>query len=59
MGLMVAESPSTQKMLKTLEPITFPMAKSVFPFRTATTAVANSGNEVPIATIVNPTNDSE
>ena len=58
-GLMVAESPSTQKMLKTFEPITFPIARSVLPFLTATTAVTSSGNDVPIATMVNPTEDSE
>ena len=43
-----------KKMLKMLEPMTLPTAMSQFFFTVATTEVANSGNEVPAATIVSP-----
>ena len=42
-----------------LEPTILAMAISVFFLRAATTDVANSGNEVPIDTIVNPITRSE
>ena len=57
-GVMLALQPNTKNMLKRLLPITFPMAISGFFFNAATTEVANSGNEVPPATKVNPIIDS-
>ena len=53
-GVTVAEQPSTKKMLKRLLPTTLPMAISGFFFRAATMLVANSGSEVPPATMVKP-----
>ena len=50
--------PNTKKTLNRLDPITFPIAISGFFFKAATTEVANSGREVPIATRVNPITDS-
>ena len=41
----------TKRILKILEPITFPIAISPFFFVAATTEVTNSGNDVPAATI--------
>ena len=49
------EIPNTKKILKILDPITFPNAISLSPLRAATIEVTNSGNEVPTATIVKPT----
>ena len=43
-----------KRILKIFEPITFPIAISLFLFVAATIEVTNSGNEVPAATIVNP-----
>ena len=43
---------SINRILKILEPITFPMAISLFRFDAATTEVTSSGSEVPAATIV-------
>ena len=54
MGLMNPVSPNTIRMLKTLEPRTLPMAMPLLPLRAATTVVASSGREVPIATTVRP-----
>ncbi len=45
-------SPKIPRTLKKLEPTTFPTAISLFFFIAATTDVANSGNEVPTASIV-------
>ena len=42
-----------------LEPTTLPTARSAFPFLAAMAEVTNSGNDVPIATTVNPINVSE
>jgi len=53
-GLIVAVIPKIRKTFSILEPITFPIAISEFFLYAATTDVANSGNEVPIATIVKP-----
>lgn len=53
-GLMVTEAPSTKSRLKILEPITFPTAISVSPFKAAAILVTSSGREVPMATIVRP-----
>ena len=55
---MVALAPNTKKTLNRLEPITLPMAISGFFFKAATTEVANSGSEVPMATSVKPIIDS-
>lgn len=46
-------------MLNTLEPSAFPMAIPLFPLRADTTLVANSGREVPPATIVRPITASD
>ena len=48
------DTPKIKKILKILEPITFPTAISLSPFLAAMIDVTNSGNEVPTATIVNP-----
>ena len=53
-GEIVAEAPSTNKMLNILEPITFPNAIEDSPFIAAIIEVTNSGSEVPIDTIVRP-----
>ena len=53
-GLMTPVRPMTSKMLNTLDPNTFPMAIPLLPLRAATTLVANSGIDVPIATTVRP-----
>ena len=52
MGEMSPLTESMNKMLKILEPITFPMAISLFCFEAATMEVTNSGSEVPAATMV-------
>ena len=49
-----ADTPATQRMLKMLLPIMFPMAMSVFPFLAAVTEVTSSGSDVPNAIIVRP-----
>ena len=53
-GLIAAAIPSTSKMLKMLEPITFPSAISTSFFLAATMEVTSSGRLVPSATIVSP-----
>lgn len=58
-GVIKAETPSTKKILKILEPTTLPIAISTFFFLTATIDVANSGSEVPIETMVSPITRSE
>ncbi len=50
--------PNTQKILKIFDPTTFPIEISDLFLREATAQVANSGKEVPSATIVNPMSDS-
>ena len=57
-GVIVALIPNTKKMLNRLLPTTLPIANPGFFFIAATTDVANSGNEVPPATNVNPITDS-
>lgn len=57
-GVITAEIPRIQKMLKMFEPKMFPTAISIFLRYTAATEVANSGNDVPTATIVKPINAS-
>ncbi len=47
--------PNTKNTLVIFDPTTFEMTISVEPFKTATTDEANSGIEVPKATIVKPT----
>lgn len=51
---MVPAMPTTASVLKRLEPMTLPRAMSCSPFRAAITDDANSGSEVPIATMVRP-----
>ena len=53
-GQIAAVVPRMASMLNTLLPITLPMAMAELPFFAATTLVANSGSEVPHATIVSP-----
>ena len=53
-GLMRPTMPRTASKLNIFEPITFPMANSCSPFKTPATEAANSGSEVPRATIVRP-----
>ena len=55
-GIISADVPTTNKMLKMLLPTIFPIAMSAFPLRAATTEVNNSGREVPSATMVSPIN---
>ena len=49
-----ATIPKTRQTFATLEPTTFPITISVSPANTAATDAANSGKEVPNATIVTP-----
>jgi len=53
-GLIKALIDRIKRILKMLEPITFPIAISLFFLKAATIEVTNSGNEVPAAIIVNP-----
>ena len=46
--------PRIKKILKRLEPMTFPIAISFSFFFAATMEVTSSGSEVPIATTVSP-----
>ena len=50
-----ALSPTITSTLKMLLPITLPIARSLFPARTAPIETASSGELVPSATIVSPT----
>ena len=54
-GQMTAVEPRMARVLNTLLPMTLPMAMAELPFFAATTLVANSGSEVPPATMVRPT----
>ena len=54
---MVALHPNTKKILNKLLPITLPTAIPEFFFKAAVTGVANSGSEVPPATMVNAAGD--
>ena len=57
-GLITDDKPNINNMLKVLDPNIFPRAMSFSPFLAATKEVTSSGREVPIATIVRPTNFS-
>src|SRR5690625_210817 len=57
-GEMTEADPSTKSMLKILLPTILPSAISLSFFHAAVTDVTNSGSDVPIAIIVNPTNVS-
>jgi len=46
--------PNIKKILKIFEPITFPIAISLFFLKAATSDVTSSGREVPIETMVRP-----
>ncbi len=52
MGATTAVIPRTNNMLKMLDPIEFPIARSTLPFLAAVMPVTTSGREVPIAIIV-------
>ena len=56
---IAADSPSTKRMFERFEPTTFPIARSASPLEAATADVTSSGSDVPIATIVSPTNVSD
>jgi len=53
-GSIILLIDKTSRMLKILEPITFPIAISLFFFAAATMDVTNSGSDVPAAIMVNP-----
>ena len=55
-GVISALEPTTNRILKILDPMMFPIAMSALPFLAAVTEVTSSGKEVPKATIVNPIN---
>lgn len=52
MGLTNELMDKMRKILKIFDPIIFPTARSLFFFMAATTEVASSGNDVPMATMV-------
>ena len=49
--------PKMANVLKMFEPMTFPMATSLFPWNADRVLTTNSGMDVPMATIVNPMKD--
>ena len=53
-GEIVADIPRIKRILKIFDPIAFPRARPLSPFRVATIEVTSSGREVPIATMVRP-----
>ena len=53
-GLIAEPTPSTSRILKMFDPMTFPTAISTSFFRAATIEVTSSGRLVPIAQIVSP-----
>ncbi len=57
-GFIIAALPSTRQVLRIFEPTILPMIISGFPFFRAVREAANSGRDVPSATIVNPIIDS-
>ena len=57
-GEIIEQNPKIKTILNKDEPIALPTAISASPFLAATTEVTSSGNEVPTATIVKPTNKS-
>ena len=54
--LIALLTPKTNNMLNIFNPITFPIIIPVSPFFNAVKEVTTSGNDVPIATMVKPTN---
>ncbi len=56
---MMELTPKTRKTLKMFEPITLPTARSAFLLKAAVAEVTNSGNDVPIATMLSPIKDSD
>ena len=50
----MALRPSTRPMLARFDPMTFPMARSPFPPKAATSETTSSGADVPIDTTVRP-----
>jgi hypothetical protein len=59
MGLINAVIPNIKAMLLIFEPITFPIAISLFPSSAEPTLTTNSGLLVPNATTVKPTTSGE
>ena len=57
-ALIALLAPNTNKMLKMFDPMTLPIINSFSPFFKAVSEVTSSGKEVPIATMVKPTNVS-
>ena len=53
-GEITADVPRIKRILNIFEPIAFPRASALSPFRVATMEVTSSGSDVPIATIVRP-----
>ena len=53
-GLIIAATPMSRRILIILLPMTFPSSMSVFPEISEEIETANSGAPVPIATIVRP-----
>ena len=58
-GAISALIPSMNNPLKTFDPVTFPIAISPLPWIADMTLTISSGVEVPIATTVRPTMNSE
>lgn len=58
-GFITELKPRTQNKLKIFDPITAPTAMSVCFLYAATAEAANSGNDVPMATIVRPISSSD
>ena len=57
-GVMALLKPSTNKILNIFDPITFPITSWFSSLFRAVREVTSSGKDVPIATIVKPTNVS-
>jgi len=55
-GLKMPTVPITRQILNMLDPTTFPTEISLSPFAAATADVANSGRDVPRATMEIPMN---
>ncbi len=58
LGDSKAKTPSTITVLKILEPMILPIAMSPSPLSALAMEVANSGRQVPMAIMVNPTTNS-
>ena len=50
-GVISALAPTTNRILKILDPMMFPIAMSALPFFAAVTEVTSSGKDVPKATM--------